>query len=51
MFDLNRLKWHVRTLVSFAEQAMIEFSKNTILKLMPNLMHQASMLMVVKSVL
>ena len=22
--DLNRLKWHVRTLVSFAEKAMID---------------------------
>ena len=24
LLDLNRLKWHVRTLVSFAEQAMID---------------------------
>ena len=24
LFDLNRLKWHVRTLVSFAEQLMID---------------------------
>lgn len=27
LFDLNRLKWHVRTLVSFAEQAMIDLLK------------------------
>lgn len=27
LLDLNRLKWHVRTLVSFAEQAMIELLK------------------------
>lgn len=27
MFDLNRLKWHVRTLVSFAEQLMIDLLK------------------------
>ena len=24
LLDLNRLKWHVRTLVSFAEKAMID---------------------------
>ena len=27
MFDLNRLKWNVRTLVSFAEQLMIDLLK------------------------
>ena len=27
MFDLNRLKWNVRTLVSFAEQLMIDLIK------------------------
>lgn len=27
MFDLNRLKWNVRTLVSFAEQLMIDLVK------------------------
>lgn len=27
LLDLNRLKWHVRTLVSFAEQAMIDLLK------------------------
>lgn len=27
LFDLNRLKWHVRTLVSFAEQLMIDLLK------------------------
>ncbi|MBY8332081.1 lipoyl(octanoyl) transferase LipB, partial [Salmonella enterica] len=27
MFDLNRLKWNVRTLVSFAEQFMIDVLK------------------------
>ncbi|MEE9902750.1 MAG: lipoyl(octanoyl) transferase LipB [Acinetobacter haemolyticus] len=27
LFDLNRLKWNVRTLVSFAEQAMIDLLK------------------------
>ena len=27
LFDLNRLKWHVRTLVSFTEQAMIDLLK------------------------
>ena len=27
LFDLNRLKWHVRTLVSFAETLMIDLLK------------------------
>ncbi len=43
MFDLNRLKWNVRTLVSFAEQFMIDVLKNIILKHMQNLMLQVYM--------
>lgn len=32
MFDLNRLKWNVRTLVSFAEQLMIDLAQKYAIK-------------------
>lgn len=43
MFDLNRLGWNVRTLVSYAENLMIQLLKIMALKPMPNPMLRASM--------
>ena len=40
MFDLNRLKWNVRTLVSFAEQFMIDVLKKYNIEDMQSLMHR-----------
>lgn len=43
MFDLNRLGWNVRTLVSYAENLMIDLLKNMALMPMPNRMHPGYM--------
>ena len=43
MFDLNRLGWNVRTLVSYAENLMIDLLKNMASMPMPNQMHPGYM--------